>query len=83
MEGANIPSFKRGVRETEKPMFGVELNLSPTSDFDKYNTDTLERICQRNLKMLSAGKQPTFVLIGVAESATAARHFVDSYKAAD
>lgn len=63
-------------------MFGVEVNLAPRTEFDRYNTDPLETICQRNVKMLAEGKQPTYVLIGITQTMSEARQLIETHSAA-
>jgi hypothetical protein len=47
-----------------------------------FNTDTPERIAERNRKLLSEGRVPRCAVIGVAASPAKASAFQDAYRLA-
>ena len=58
----------------------IEENVNSTNSFNEFNVDTAGRIADRNRKLLSKGKTPNWIVIGVAESPAHARAFVDDYR---
>lgn len=60
----------------------IEENSNPTNEFNAFNVDTAERVADRNRKMLSEGTVPNWIVIGVADSPTHARAWVEAYLAA-
>lgn len=60
----------------------VEENSNPTNSFNEFNVDTADRVADRNRKLLSEGKVPNWIVIGVADSPADAREFVDAYRTA-
>lgn len=60
----------------------IEENLEPTNGMNEFNTDTADRIAERNRKLLSEGKIPRWVVIGVAASPAKASAFRDAYRVA-
>lgn len=59
----------------------IEWNISPQSDMDDIHIDTVERVAERNRRMLNQGKVPTYFVIGCAPTIGEARQFATEYKA--
>ncbi len=59
----------------------IELNVSPQSGMDDIHIDTLEKIAEKNRRMLEQGKTPTYFVIGHAPSISEARQFANEYLA--
>ena len=60
----------------------IEENANTTNSFNEFNVDTADRVADRNRKLLSEGKVPSWIVIGVADSPADARAFLDAYKTA-
>jgi len=60
----------------------IEENSNPTNSFNEFNVDTADRVADRNRKLLSEGKVPNWIVIGVADSPADARAFLDVYRTA-
>jgi hypothetical protein len=59
----------------------IEWNIAPQSDVDSIHIDTVEKVAERNRRMLEQGKVPTYFVIGVAATPGEARQMADDYKA--
>lgn len=59
----------------------IEWNTEPQSDVDSINIDTVEKVAERNRRMLEQGKVPTYFVIGVAATPGEARQIATDYKA--
>ena len=58
----------------------IEWNISPQSDTDDFNVDTVERVAEKNRRMLEHGKVPSYFVIGYAPTIGEARQFAIEYK---
>lgn len=59
----------------------IEWNISPQSGIDDINIDPVEKVAERNRRILKQGKVPTYFVIGYASTPGEARQFADEYKA--
>lgn len=59
----------------------VEWNISPQSSMDDIHIDTIEKVAEKNRRMLEQGKVPTYFVIGYAPSAGEARQLANEYLA--
>lgn len=60
----------------------IEVNLNATNGMNEFNDATADQIAARNRKLLSEGKVPSWIVIGVAASPAEARTVRDAYRAA-
>ena len=59
----------------------VEWNINPQSGMDDLHIDTIEKVAEKNRRMLEQGKVPSYFVIGHASSISEARQFANEYLA--
>jgi len=58
----------------------IEWNISPKSEMDEIHIDPVEKVAERNRRILEQGKVPTWFVIGYASTPGEARQFANEYK---
>lgn len=59
----------------------IEWNIAPQSELDSIHIDPVEKVAERNRRMLEQGKVPTYFVIGTALTVAEACQFAAEYKA--
>ncbi len=59
----------------------IEWNTQPQSKIDSIHFETVEKVAERNRRMLEQGNVPSYFVVGVAATPAEARQFADAYKA--